>query len=380
MTITYGTDLDDDGHPVDSLLKGLVNGAWLDAQVFPPLEQLVPGILTEGFGFIVGPPKAGKSWFVGNLALACASGGRALGQIKVDPRPVLYLALEDGHRRLQDRFRTLTEGQPLPARLDLLVKIEPGQLIATVSEWLLRHQDEKPLVILDTFGKGRPQPKRGDNPYLADYQAGTALKDMIDAFAGASLLAVHHSRKAESDDFLDAVSGTQGLAGSADYILVLTRKRQSDEGALAITGRDVTETEIAMVTTGGRWALAGSTMTEASAALTARKDAGKLGDQSAEVLALVKASAEPVSPKDVADKLGINNDTAGKYLRRLSDGGRVRKAGRGTYVSEPSEVSERDQTKNLQLLHSDGSDGSDTSRTRWLGSGEHLNLTDRDPA
>lgn len=374
--MTAPNEYDTDGHPIDSLLKGLVNGAWLDAQVFPPLEQIVPGILTEGFGFIVGPPKAGKSWFVGNLALACASGGRALGQIKVEPRPVLYLALEDGHRRLQDRFRILTEGQPIPAKLDLLVKIEPGQLIATVSEWLLRHRNDKPLVILDTFGKGRPQPKRGDNPYLADYQAGTALKDMIDAFPGASLLAVHHSRKAESDDFLDAVSGTQGLAGSADYILVLTRKRQSDEGALAITGRDVNETEIAMVTSGGRWALAGSTMTEASAALAARKDAGKLGDQSADVLARVKASPEPVSPSFVADKLGMDNKTAGTYLGRLVGAGRLIRQGRGMY----SCVESVESVETNSTLSTDSTvPASERAANRWLGSGEHLDLTDGDP-
>ena len=51
------------------------NGTWLDEQHFPPLEYAVPGIITEGMGLLVGPPKKGKSWFVGNIGLAVAAGG-----------------------------------------------------------------------------------------------------------------------------------------------------------------------------------------------------------------------------------------------------------------------------------------------------------------
>ncbi|GAC83525.1 hypothetical protein GP2_013_00010, partial [Gordonia paraffinivorans NBRC 108238] len=200
---------------------------------------------------------------------------------------------------------------------------------------------------------GRPQPNRGDNPYLSDYQAGSALKAVIDEYPGACLLAVHHTRKAEATDFLDAVSGTQGLAGSADFVLVLSRKRQSEEGVLAITGRDVTETEIAMTTQGGQWRLAGSTVREANAALTERRERAQMGDRSGEVLALVRAASGAVGPKDVSEKLGLDGDTAGKYLRRLASSGHIRKASRGKYVSEPSELSER-------ISVSDTPDTSDT--------------------
>ena len=355
-----------------TLLSGLVSAAWLDRQDFPPLEEIVPGILTEGFGFIVGPPKAGKSWLVGNLAIACASGGRALGQIKVTARPVLYLALEDGHRRLQSRFRILTHGQALPGGLDILTKVQPGKMVGTITEWLDLHQGEKPLVILDTFGKGRPQPQRGENPYLADYSAGSALKDLIDLHPGAGLLAVHHSRKAESDDFLDAVSGTQGLAGSADYVLVLTRKRKSDEGALAITGRDVTETEIAMTTSGGRWTLAGSTTTEAARALDERREQGSLGDRSSEVLAIVKDWPEPVSPAVIADELKIDNKAAGQYLARLVDSGRIRRIARGKYTTEESEETE-EMDSSLSSLSSVTSPVIGV----WKGSGQPITPTRR---
>ena len=100
-----------------------VTAAWLDGQEFSPLEWMVEGILPEGMGLLAAPPKAGKSWLVNNVALACAAGGSALGAIPVKRRPVLLLALEDGHRRLQSRFRTLMEGQALPEGLEVVTRL-----------------------------------------------------------------------------------------------------------------------------------------------------------------------------------------------------------------------------------------------------------------
>src|SRR5258708_6005865 len=96
------------------LLAGMVDGAWLDAQVFPELHWAIPGIMPEGFGLLIAPPKAGKSWLAASIGLTCQAGGLALGVIPVEPRPVLYLALEDGHRRLQSRFRALGTANGIP--------------------------------------------------------------------------------------------------------------------------------------------------------------------------------------------------------------------------------------------------------------------------
>lgn len=90
-----------------SLFADMFNGAWLDTQTFPPLECAVPGIIPEGFGVLAAPPKTGKSWLVCGIGLACAAGGTALGTITAPQRPVFYLALEDGQRRLQTRCRRI---------------------------------------------------------------------------------------------------------------------------------------------------------------------------------------------------------------------------------------------------------------------------------
>jgi hypothetical protein len=161
--------------PEVDLLAGLRNGAWLDAQDFPPLRYHLPGIIPEGSSLLVGPPKIGKSWFVLALGLAAASGGWMLGQ-HVDARPVLYLALEDGHRRLQSRCRTLLDTDRIPQAFDYLVTIQPGAVVATIETWLARHPGADPLVILDTLGKVMPAAVIGESSYSRDYRVGTVLK------------------------------------------------------------------------------------------------------------------------------------------------------------------------------------------------------------
>ncbi|WP_278264049.1 AAA family ATPase [Nocardia sp. AG03] len=320
--------------PPRSLLSSMVSGAWLDAQEFPPLEWIVDGVLPEGFGLLVAPPKAGKSWMVAGIGLACAAGGFAFGKIGVKPRPVLYLALEDGHRRLQSRFRTLTEGAPIPRQIHVVISALPLQVRPMIAEFLTMHAPDKPLIILDTLGKVKPPKQAGQESYSADYDFGSKLKALVDSVPGSCLLAVHHTRKAESVDFVDAVSGTQGIAGSADFVLVLSRKRKDTAAVLAVTGRDVPENEYALTTEGGRWTLDGQDLLDAAATVDRRREAGSLGDRSLDVLAHVVANG-PTTPGEIARQFGMDNKTAGVYLSRLYESGRIARPKRGTYDRLP---------------------------------------------
>ena len=135
----------------EQLLSGVRSGRWLDEQVFPPLRFAVPNLIPEGLSLLVAPPKAGKSWFVLSASLAAACGGAVLGHVRLEPRPVLYLALEDGHRRLQDRCRQLLGATPIPQRFDYLTQLHPGAHAAEMLRaWLDIYGDEQPLVVLDT--------------------------------------------------------------------------------------------------------------------------------------------------------------------------------------------------------------------------------------
>ena len=315
-----------------SLLAGLKSAADLEDMTFPKLVEHVPNLIVEGFGILAGAPKVGKSWLAFAIALACAQGGRVFGTIKVEPRAVLLLALEDGERRLQSRMFKLNGDDPLPADLTYLTNVAPGTVAATISAWLKlhRHDESPPLIILDTLGKARPQRKPGEDAYIADYQLGGWIKGAVDSVPGAALLAVHHIRKMGATDWLDTVAGTNGLTGSADYVVVLTRKRKSPEGLLAVTGRDIRENEYAtMLTDEGIWKLDGGSFGTAAEAAYERQEKGNLDDRAFSVLAFVNGCAE-TRPDDLA-VLGIDAKQASVYLGRLAASGRVRRIKRGVY-------------------------------------------------
>jgi hypothetical protein len=168
------------------------------------------------------------------------------------------------------------------------------------------------------------------DPYQFDYQMGAQLKAAVDSSPGATLLAVHHTRKAESADFIDAVSGTHAIAASADFVLVLARKRHSSEALLSVTGRDVVEGEYALTVENGLWQLAGEDLADAAGEAEGRRERGRLGERALEVLALVNSRSETRAGDLVT--LGIGKDQSRVYLNRLAEAGRITKTGRGVYV------------------------------------------------
>jgi hypothetical protein len=115
------------------------NGTWLDNQVFPEPAWAVPGIIPEGCGIRSGHPKIGKSFLVLGTALAAADGGEVLG-VRVEQRPVLYLALEDDARRLQHRARKLLDDAPLPEEFYYLVRENGDAAMDVARDWVAGSQ------------------------------------------------------------------------------------------------------------------------------------------------------------------------------------------------------------------------------------------------
>jgi len=354
------------------LLDGMRDGTWLDKQDFPPLRYHVPEVIPEGLTVLAGAPKVGKSWFVLGCALAAAAGGRALGRIRCDQRHVFYLALEDGDRRMQDRCRALLGNtyrprDRIPGEFTYVLEVLPGQIIATIAEYLRVYGDLRPLLIVDTLGRCLPPARNGETAYGRDYRVMSELKTLAAGSPGCALVVCHHDRKADTGDFVDAVSGTNGIAGAADTVLVLARPRGEPAGLLHVTGRDVPEASYAVSLQGvGRWTLDGANLAEAEEAARARVLTAGLADRSADIAGYVTEHGEPVTPAEVAAALGLDNDAAGKYLRRLAAAGRVRKAGRGLYAPHtPVRMSERPNTLSPPHTQDRGSESgglfSDTS-------------------
>jgi hypothetical protein len=132
---------------------------------------------------------------------------------------------------------------------------------------------------------------------------------------------------------VDSVSATHGLAGAADTIVVLCRKRQAAEGSIKVTGRDVPENEYALTLKDGiAWQLAAADLAGAVAVARQREEAAGLSDRSGEVLTFVNSHPGGAGPADVAAALSIDAKTAGTYLGRLAAGGKLARPSRGRYT------------------------------------------------
>lgn len=297
--------------------------AELMATNFPPPRWAVPGLIAEGVNLLAGAPKIGKSWAALNVAVAVAAGGRALGKVAVDPGPVLYLALEDTPRRLSDRLRKVLGGEPAPDGLAFVTACPAltdggGDKIAA---WLGEHPDAR-LVIVDVFARIRGRAADNASAYDVDYAAMGALKQLADRHSVA-VLVVHHTRKATSEDFLHEVSGTNGLAGAADAVLVLKRMRGSADAELHVTGRDVDEHAYALSfdATLGTWAM-----------LDGPAGDYALGDTRRAILRHLR-TVEAATPKNLADALGLNYSTAKVTCKRMADDGQLDTDGQGHYFA-----------------------------------------------
>lgn len=221
---------------------GVFTAAELDKMDLPPVQWAVPGLLPAGLSFLVAAPKMGKSWMALDLCLAVAAGGEWLGR-KVNQGPTLYLDLEDSANRAQARMRTLLDGftaAPETCTFRLLAPILGPDLFKILDEWIAANPGAK-VVCIDTFQKIKPATGKNETSYSADYRICAPLQSWAQQH-NICVLLIHHTRKGTgSADIFEGINGSQGLMGSADAVLLLTKGegRFAEEATLSVTGRDV---------------------------------------------------------------------------------------------------------------------------------------------
>jgi hypothetical protein len=288
----------------------IVSASSLMAMDFPELQWAIDRILPEGAAVLAAAPKIGKSWLVDDWAVAIALGGFAMGSTKVDAGQVLLLPLEDSPRRMQSRLRRILRGRDVPPLLDVAFdwpRFGAG-FEEHVHEWVAAH-DHARLIVVDTLAKVRPQQKGNRQLYEVDYEDMSVLASIVKARSGLALAVVHHDRKAEADDFLDAVSGSHGITGAADTVLVLRRARRSADAVLHVTGRDVEEDAHALTFDAGLWELTNAPIPDAS-------------QERNDVVAWLLAHG-PAGPGDVAKALGKTPEATRKLMLEMKKRGQL---------------------------------------------------------
>ena len=292
----------------------IVSAAALMALELPPVRWAVPGIVPEGVTLLAGKPKLGKSWLALGLAVAVSCGGVALGTRRVERGEALYLALEDNERRLQKRLGKLLQGEDAPEGLHVATawpQIDEGGEDAL--ERLCVERPDLRLVVVDVLKRVRPRTSRYQSIYDADYESLQALHGLA-AGHNLAVLCVHHLRKAGADDPLDEISGSTGLSGAADGVLVLKRDRGRGDAYLHVDGRDIEEpAELALTwdaETAG-WTLAGDA------------EEYRMSKSRAEVIEVLARYGEPMTPTEVADALGKSFNSVKQRLWQMSKDGQL---------------------------------------------------------
>jgi AAA domain len=282
-------------------LRDCITADRLQHDRYEPMQFIVPDLFpAEGLTLLCSKPKLGKSGLVLDLCIGCTSDRFILGEMKPAQGAVLYLALEDSRRRLQRRLTKLlpTQNGQWPKGLTLATKwrrVNEGGL-DDIRQW---HKSvSKPiLVVVDVLMKVRPPGKLGRSAYELDYEALAGLHKLATEL-GIAVIVVHHTRKMGADDRMDTVSGSFGLVGAADTIVVIERRSQGV--VLDVRGRDVESAELAIQFNKAtcRWTVLGSAV-----------DVHR-SDQRGRILAALAESADPLSPKEIMLAVGREDRNA----------------------------------------------------------------------
>ncbi len=301
------------------------------------LQFAVPGLFPHGVNLLAGPPKVGKSLLSLNMALSIANGEEVFGRVPVDQGDVLYMALEDGPRRMRDRLDKMGVSQP-PDALDFTFDWEQfGQdgekansegLLKDVLMARQRSGQDYSLVVVDTFARLRESANAGANAYYDDYDAVQDFRDVAHALDTA-LMVIHHTNKLGSgEDPYMRVSGSTGITANVDTVAVFERERIENTAKLHVSGRDIEGQKLGM----------GFDPDDLSWTLEGDYNTFQMGDTRQAIYDALKEADEPKGPSWVSERLDqIKDDTIRKEMGRMVDAEQLAKVGRGQYqVKEPN--------------------------------------------
>lgn len=291
--------------------------AELLAAQFAEPRWIVPGLLPVGLAHLSGRPKLGKSWMALQLAVAVCAGGYFLGR-KVEAGGILYIALEDSPRRLQDRLRKLNASPTHRVRFEtdwppLDLKDEEGHRPGLTALATAAYSGQVRLIVIDTLA--RAFGKRDWND-VAD--ATNALADLqrLALEAEVAILCLDHHRKNSGTlaDPIDDILGSTGKAAVVDTVWGLYRKRGERGATLRVTGRDVEDLELALEFDVGTfcWQCMGDT-----------REVARTQAQNEVLAVLAQFGEEGADAQTVAEATERSRQAARDILERLVDDGKA---------------------------------------------------------
>lgn len=203
---------------IDNNLQ-IYNSEYIMTTQMEKQEFIIYKMMYPGLYILAGAPKIGKSWLALDLCMSIANGEQFLKH-DTNIGQVLYLSLEDNLLRLQNRIYELTD-EPCE---NLNFAIEAKSIGNGLEEELEKSKQKFPnlkVIVIDTLQKIR---STTDVNYGSDYKELSVLKALADKMRIA-ILVVHHTRKCYDSDPFNMVSGSTGIIGSVDGIMVLIEEK-----------------------------------------------------------------------------------------------------------------------------------------------------------
>lgn len=291
----------------------------------PAPTYLVDGVIPEGCSLLVAAPKIGKTLFTLNVAYGIACGGIVLGNIPVTKARVLFLALEGSKRGLKRRLELLADGTVLPNNLHFFQQWENQDDggYDLLAQWIDNYPDTG-LIVIDTLKRIRGKGDSRRNLYDADYEALQPLAALSER-TNIPIIVVHHTRKMDSNDPLDMVSGSHGLAGAVDNVLVMKRSRGQIDALLTVIPREEDEAELALKFDehASTWILKGD----------AREVAKTLARQ--KIFDALKEAGKAMTPKQLAEVLGEKPNNIKQLCYQMKKSGELGQPADGHYYFHP---------------------------------------------
>lgn len=283
-----------------------VSGRALYETEYPQRQFIVDGLIKRGdLVMLAGRPKSGKSWLMLQLAQAIDTGAQWLGR-NVTSGKVLFVALEDGERRIHERLHIRRWN---PKQAEFAFGLFP--LTGDGLRQLEAVAEEFDALFLDTFRAACGGADENNNAEMG--AIAQALADIAHQKQRAIIIA-HHTRKGGSDDPFETIRGAGAIRAAYDVGLVLERQGKEREAVLRVESRDIEAEDMTI-----RFDPAQGWTYEGGPARIEEIRAGR------RVVQALRELGDGRTTEEIAKHMGISRQGALKQLRNAEREGVVRR-------------------------------------------------------
>lgn len=302
--------------PWDSQIRTLKNAYALRE----PLKFVVSGLITlPSLSILYGAPGTLKSMLLAEMALCVASGQTWLSR-PVIQRPVLWIDMDNGKRRSDDRFSAIARAKSLPEETPFYYVSMPqpwldGSKIEEIDLLCKRIQKlDIGLVCIDNLGLMSMSTEEKTDamiPIMANLRS-------LTEDTGAAVTLIHHQRKATTGSARagDTLRGHSGIEGAIDLALLVTRE-SADSNTIMVQSTKTRDVDVSSFAAEFRYDHKPGT----SELFTAAFVKTEIKDDSSKKQLIMKMISEGFAQTEISAKLKVGRTTIHRYKKEAIEDG-----------------------------------------------------------